>query len=103
MSALEIRAFRNIATKLVKSEERGKLLGNLKSARVGVREVEEFVSHEENKLRGTETKNYKSRRELVAQTMELKINDNWIKSQGLNLCNELNFADKSIINTCEIL
>ena len=35
------------------SEERDKLLGNLVLAGIGVKEVEEFVTHEENKLRGT--------------------------------------------------
>ena len=83
MSAQEIRAFRNIATKLVKTEERGKLMGNLKNARVGLREIEEFVLKEENKLRGTEGKNYKLRRELVAKAMDLKIKDNWKTGVGL--------------------
>ena len=53
MSAMEIRALRNLSTKLVKSEERGKLLWELKKAGMGVREIEEFVGHEMDKLRGT--------------------------------------------------
>ena len=52
MSAKEVRAFRNLASKLVKTEETGKLLGNLISANIGVREIEEFVIHEDKKLKG---------------------------------------------------
>ena len=63
MSAEEIRTFRNLATKLVKCEERGKLLGNLMSAGIGLRDVEEFVNLEETKTRETNnsknSKNYK--------------------------------------------
>ena len=49
MSAQDVRAFRNLSAKLVKVEERGNLLGTLISSNLGVREVEEFVIHEESK------------------------------------------------------
>ena len=57
MSAKEVRAFRNLASKLVKTEETGKLLGNLISANIGVREIEEFVIHEDKKLKGNNVSN----------------------------------------------
>ena len=52
MSAQEIRTLRNLAAKLVKIEERDKLLGILIKHGIGVREVEEFVKYERNKMRG---------------------------------------------------
>ena len=51
MSALEIRTLRNLSAKLVKVEERGKLLGELKRSGIGLREIEEFVGHEMGKMR----------------------------------------------------
>ena len=73
MSAQEIRAYRTTSTRLVRIEERDKLLGNLVQAGIGLKEVEEFV--EETKLRGTRM-NYKLKREIVAKTMKVKIRDN---------------------------
>ena len=87
MSAEEIRTFRNLATKLVKCEERGKLLGNLMSAGIGLRDVEEFVNLEETKTRETNnsknSKNYKQRREIVSKAMEIKLRDNQKLGVGL--------------------
>ena len=51
MSALEIRSLRNTTTRMIKSEERGKLLRELIKSGVGLREIEEFVGNEESKLR----------------------------------------------------
>ena len=70
MSAQEIRAYRSTSTKLVRLEERNKLLGNLVEAGIGVKEVEEFVTNEENKLRGTKM-NYKLKSEIVAKIWTL--------------------------------
>ena len=93
MSALEIRAFRNLAYKLVKIQERGKLMGNLISAGIGLREVEEFVRHELNKLKGSYHKEgnqqmnrnnyiFKNTREIVAKTMAMKQKDNIKMGRG---------------------
>ena len=93
MSALEIRAFRNLAYKLVKIQERGKLMGNLISAGIGLREVEEFVRHEVNKLKGSYHKEgnqqmnrnnyiFKNTREIVAKTMAMKQKDNIKMGRG---------------------
>ena len=51
MSAQEIREFRNLSTKLVRAEERGKLLGNLIALRVGFKEEEESLKHEQSKFK----------------------------------------------------
>ena len=67
--------YRSISTKLVRLEERDKLLGNLVLAGIGVKEVDEFVTHGENKLRGTKM-NFKLKREIEAKTMKLKMRDN---------------------------
>ena len=63
MSAQEIRALRNLATKLVRIEERDKLIGNLMRIGIGMREVEEYVRHKESKLRNFQKSNYKKSRE----------------------------------------
>ena len=76
MSAKEIRTLRNLADKLVKIEERDKLLGNLVKSGIGVREVEEFVRHEEDKLRNFQKSSYKKKRKIVCMMMEIKIRDN---------------------------
>ena len=47
MSAKEVRTFRNLASKLGRAEQTGKLLGNLMSANLGVREIEEFIIKED--------------------------------------------------------
>ena len=70
MSAEEIRALCNLAAKLIKIEERDKLLGNLVKSGIGVREVEEFVRHDEDKLRNFQKSNYKKRREIVCMMMK---------------------------------
>ena len=78
MSAKEVRTFRNLASKLVRAEETGKLLGNLMSANLGVREVEEFVRKEDHKLKGAtdNSNNHKNRRNIVMSCMKIKYRDN---------------------------
>ena len=85
MSAKEVRAFRNLASKLVKTEETGKLLGNLISANIGVREIEEFVIHEDKKLKGNNVSNSNARyrREMVSNCMKIKFRDNWKTGVGI--------------------
>ena len=65
MSAKEVRTFRNLASKLVRAEETGKLLGNLMSANLGVREIEEFIVKEDHKLKGAngDSNNRKNRQQ----------------------------------------
>ena len=75
MSAQDVRAFRNLSAKLVKVEERSNLLGTLISSNIGVREVEEFVRNEENKLKGSKI-NFLKKRELVKSAMKIKARDN---------------------------
>ena len=45
MVALEMRKFRNVATKLVDSEERDRMLKSLLSKGIGLREEEEFMKN----------------------------------------------------------
>ena len=78
MSAKEVRTFRNLASKLVRAEETGKLLGNLMSANLGVREVEEFMIKEDQNLKGAKdnSNNQKNRRKIVKDCMKVKYRDN---------------------------
>ena len=55
MTSREIRVFRNLSSKLIKIEERGRLLGILIARGVGLKEEEEFVRHEEGKLKCQKT------------------------------------------------
>ena len=50
-SAQEVRILRNISTKLVKNEERGKLFGNLLDIGIGTKEIEDFVRNEDGKMK----------------------------------------------------
>ena len=52
MAAKDVRAFRDLTKKLTACEERSRLLDNLIKAKVGLREVEEYVRKEKEKLRG---------------------------------------------------
>ena len=52
MSAQEIRAWRNLAKRLVVTEERTKLLSSLLSRGVGLKEEEDFFRHEKSKFKG---------------------------------------------------
>ena len=74
MSAQEIREFRNLSTKLVRAEERGKLLGNLIALRVGFKEEEEFLKHEHSKFK-CKIK-YKKSKEIIVMAMKEKLRDN---------------------------
>ena len=76
MSALEIRELRNTAAKMIKSEERGKLLRELIKSGIGVREIEEFVMNEESKLRTKSKSNIKKGRDIVVELMKIKMRDN---------------------------
>ena len=78
MSAQEVRAWRNLAKQLVMIEERSKLLGMLIARGIGLREEEEFMIHEKEKFRGEKVGKLfeKKSKEMVAQTMKLKIKDN---------------------------
>ena len=75
MTAREIRVFRNLSSKLIRIEERGRLLGILIARGVGLKEEEEFVRHEEGKLKCQKT-NLKKRKEIVKLLMIEKIRDN---------------------------
>ena len=70
---------------MVKTEERGKLLGTLMAANVGVKGIEDFVMKENCKLKGNmkDKATLKQRRELVASCMKIKIKDNWKRGVGL--------------------
>ena len=75
MTAREIRAFRKLSSKLVKIEERGRLLGILIARGVGLREEEDFIRHEEGKLKCQKT-NLMKRKEIVKLLMIEKKKDN---------------------------
>ena len=79
MVAREIRAFRTLSSRLVKAEERSILIGNLIAQGVGFKEEEDFIIHEESKLKGTQK--FKKRREILMLTMKEKLRDNRI-SEG---------------------
>ena len=72
MTSREIRVFRNLSSKLIKIEERGRLLGILIARGVGLKEEEEFVRHEEGKLKCQKT-NLKKRKEIIKLLMIEKI------------------------------
>ena len=101
MSAQEIRTLRNLAAKLVKIEERDKLLGILIKHGIGVREVEEFVKHERGKMRGDVQKSsksdFKKRREIVVKLMEIKLRDN--RREGMKVRKVRNRLRQSIERT----
>ena len=50
MTALEIRQYRNLCKKLVESEERSKLLNELKRLKVGLSEDEFFATNLQEKF-----------------------------------------------------
>ena len=75
MSAREIRAYRNVSTKLTKIEERGRLIGILMARGVGFKEEEEFIEHEETKFHSNKNK-MKRKREIVKMLMMEKKRDN---------------------------
>ena len=74
MVASEMRKFRNVATKLVESEERDRMLKSLLSKGIGLREEEEFMKNEESKLRGG--KAITKKKEIIQSLMKNKIRDN---------------------------
>ena len=51
MSARDIRVYRSLSSKLVKIEERGRLLGILIALGVRFKEEEEFLRHNTKKLK----------------------------------------------------
>ena len=85
MSAQEIRAWRNLAKKLVVNEERTKLLGILQAKGVGLRDEEEFFRNEKSKFKkgGTAISFEKKSKEIIAQTMKLKIKDCRLEWEGI--------------------
>ena len=97
---MEIRALRNLAAKIVKCEERDRLLWELTKAGVGLREIEEFVGREHRKLRDSNrncsrgSKDAKMRSEIVTSLMEMKRRDN--KKEGDNLRKKRNKMRRTI-------
>ena len=76
MTALEIRAYRNLNSRLVRIEELDRLMVNLSEHSIGFRDEEEFLRKEENKLRGL--RGLKMRKEMILGIMKSKIRDNRI-------------------------
>ena len=76
MTAMEIRAYRNLNTKLVRIEELDKLMVNLIEHGIGFKEEEDFLRKEEMKLRGL--RGSKLRKEMIIQIMKTKLRDNRI-------------------------
>ena len=74
MTAEDVRAFRNLSKKLTECEERTRMLENLMKCKVGLREVEEYVNKEREKLRNGEKFSPKS--EIVNGVMKAKFRDN---------------------------
>ena len=74
MAAKDVRAFRDLSNKLTACEERTRLLDNLVKAKVGLREVEEYIRKEKDKLRGEG--NYKPGEQIVMGVMKAKFRDN---------------------------
>ena len=75
MSAREIRAYRSLSTKLIKIQERGRMIGNLIARGVGFREEEEFMWHESGKYKCQQLKS-KKKKEIVNVLMMEKKKDN---------------------------
>ena len=71
MSAQEIRANRNLSSRLVRTEERSKLLGNLIARGVGLKEEEEFLRHEHSKFRCN--REYRKKKEIITLAMKEKL------------------------------
>ena len=69
---MEVRKFRNLSKKLVKIEERSKLMERLMARNVGFKDLEEFVLREKNK-RGILKKGGEG---IVDQLMKEKFRDN---------------------------
>ena len=82
-SAKDIRTLRNLSSKLVVCEERDRFFGNLTRLGIGVKEVEDFVKNNIEKLKN-QNKNLKGklRRELVAKAMDIKDNKGDLKKVG---------------------
>ena len=103
MSAVEIRTLRNLASKLVKIEERDKLMGILEKSGVGLRDVEEFVMSEENKLKNKMNKsnsmraNNKKKRDIVTKIMNSKMRDN--RREGVKIRKARNHMRRKIEET----
>ena len=68
---MDIRRLRNISSKLVECEERGKFFGNLSRLQVGVKEVEDFAKKNSDRMEKLSNNlKGKYRRKLVSQAME---------------------------------
>ena len=74
MAAKDIRAYRTLSAKLVRLEERGKIIGNLIALGIGFKEEEEFVRHEASKFRTS--KNFGKKKEIIRLVMSEKLRDN---------------------------
>ena len=76
-SAKDIRTLRNLSSKLVVCEERDRFFGNLTRLGIGVKEVEDFVKNNIEKLKNQNNNlKGKHRSELVAKAMDIKLKDN---------------------------
>ena len=75
MTALDLRNLRKTTIQLVQTEERGRLIRNLLTHKVGFREEEEFYSKEKAKLKGGKIFDVKKGTVLLA--MREKLNDNY--------------------------
>ena len=73
MTAQEQRKYKNLTEKLIRIEERSKLLKNLIRKGVGLKDEEEFMKYEEGKFKGKQ--NFK-KKEIITRIMEIKLKDN---------------------------
>ena len=85
MSAQEIRAWRNLAKRLVVTEERTKLLSSLLSRGVGLKEEEDFFRHEKSKFKGGGRMGVaeKGSKEIITQITKWKLRDSKIEGEGI--------------------
>ena len=76
MATKEEKALRRVSKKCVVSEARSRLFEGLKSRKVGLKEIEDSVSREEEKFKGGNKFNYERRRKIVSLFMDEKARDN---------------------------
>ena len=74
MTAKEEKTFLKLTIQLVQVEERRHLIENLKQQKLGLREEEEFVKHEMEKMRGGGR--FGKKDEIIKLLMEEKLRDN---------------------------
>ena len=92
---MEERTFRTLSKKCAVNEARSRLFEGLMSRKLGLKEIEESVQHEEGKFKGGNKFNFERRRKIVHLFMDEKSRDNWKEGVILRKARENSRRDLS--------